>query len=138
MDFASAEFQTFIANIILLVITGAGAAIAKAVYTFIKTNTSAKQFSILEQVASSAVDTAEQGELAGFVSDKKATALGIVAEALKNAGIRNLSAEQIDAAIEAAVMQNFNSGTVTATVTSAEGAVATATAEPTPPEVDSP
>lgn len=104
----SPEVQQAVANIVLLVITGVVGAIAKAIYTFIKTNTSQTQFSILEQIAASAVSTAEQGALAGFVTDKKATAVAIVTEGLKNAGITNLSAEQIDAAIEAAVKDNFN------------------------------
>lgn len=109
MEFlVNAEIQQAVANIVLLVVTGLVGAIAKAIYTFIKTNTSQTQFSILEQVAASAVLTAEQGAIAGFVSDKKATAIAIVNEALKNAGVTNLSAEQIDAAIEAAVKQNFN------------------------------
>lgn len=109
MDFLSnSETQQAIANIVLLVVTGVVGAIAKAIYTFIKTNTSQTQFSILEQIAASAVSTAEQGAIAGFVTDKKATALSIVNEGLKNAGITNLSAEQIDAAVEAAVKDNFN------------------------------
>lgn len=100
--------QQAIANILLVVITGVVGALSKAVYTWVKTNTSASQFALLEQVAASAVDAAEQGAIAGFVSDRKATAIAIVNEALRNAGIRNLTAEQIDAAIEAAVKLNLN------------------------------
>lgn len=129
--FSSPEFQQAIANIILLTITAVFGAISKATYTFIKTKTSADQFAILERVASSAADASEQGWLAGFVTDKKQTALNIVNEALKNAGIRNLTDEQIDAAIEAAVLQNFNSGEVTATVSNAAGDTATASVEAT-------
>lgn len=107
-NLASPEVQQAIANIILLVVTGAIGAIAKAAYTYIKTNTSAQQFSILEQIAASAVAAAEQGAIGGFVTDRKATAIAIVNEGLKNAGITNLTAEQIDAAIEAAVKDNLN------------------------------
>lgn len=108
MDFNSPEFQQAVANIILLVVTGAVSALAKAIYTYIKTNTSQTQFSILEQIAASAVSAAEQGAIAGFVTDRKGTAIAIVNEGLKNAGITNLTAEQIDAAIEAAVKDGLN------------------------------
>lgn len=109
MDFLSSpELQQAIANIILLVITAGVTAITKVVYTYIKTNTSAQQFAVLEQLAASAVSAAEQGAIAGFVKDRKGTAIAIVNEGLKNAGIRNLTAEQIDAAIEAAVKDGLN------------------------------
>lgn len=109
MEFLSSpEFQQAIANIILLVISTGIAAITKVAYTYIKTNTSAQQFSILEQIAASAVSAAEQGAIAGFVNDRKGTAIAIVNEGLKNAGIKNLTAEQIDAAIEAAVKDGLN------------------------------
>lgn len=105
---SSPELQQAIANIILLVITAGVAALSKAIYTYIKTNTSGQQFAILEQIAASAVSAAEQGAIAGFVKDRKGTATAIVNEALKNAGITNLTAEQIDAAIEAAVKDGLN------------------------------
>ncbi len=118
--------QQQIADIIILVISAVFAFVGKASYTFIKTHTSAQQFAILQQIADSAVHTAEQGALAGFVTDKKATASAIVNEGLKSAGITNLTAAQIDAAIEAAVHENFND-TVVSTVT-ATGASVEATA----------
>lgn len=105
---SSPELQQAIANIILLIISGGVAAIAKVAYTYIKTNTSATQFAVLEQIAASAVSAAEQGAIAGFVTDRKGTAIAIVNEGLKNAGIKNLTAEQIDAAIEAAVKDGLN------------------------------
>jgi len=105
---SSPELQQAIANIILLVITTGVAAITKVAYTYIRTHTSAQQFAILEQLAASAVSAAEQGAIAGFVTDRKGTAVAIVNEGLKNAGITNLTAEQIDAAIEAAVKDGLN------------------------------
>lgn len=104
--------QQAIANILLIVITGVVGALAKAFYTFIKTHTSVSQFMLLEQLASSAVDASEQGAIAGFITDRKATAIAIVNEGLKNAGVRNLTAEQIDASIEAAVKYNLNADKV--------------------------
>jgi LL-H family phage holin len=114
--------QQQIADILLLVITAAAGLLSKATYTFIKTHTSASQLAILQQIADSAVHTAEQGALAGFVTDKKATASAIVNESLKNAGITNLTAAQIDAAIEASVHENFNADQTTTV------------GEPTPPD----
>lgn len=109
MDFlASPELQGAIANIVLLVITGITGAIAKAAYTFIKTHTSGQQFALLESLASSAVYAAEQQAVAGYINDKKAAATAIVNEGLKNAGITNLTADQVSAAIEAAVKENLN------------------------------
>lgn len=110
MEFLSSpEFQQALANLILAVISAGVAAITKVAYTYIKTNTSAQQFAILEQIAASAVSAAEQGAIAGFVTDRKGTAIAIVNEGLRNAGIKNLTAEQIDAAIEAAVKDGLNS-----------------------------
>jgi LL-H family phage holin len=106
--FESPEFQQAIANIILLVVTGVVGAIAKAVYSYLKIHTTANQFQMLQELATSAVRTAEMGAIGGFVTDKKATAIAVVNEGLKNAGIRNLSAEQIEAAIEAAVKFEYN------------------------------
>lgn len=100
--------QQAIANILLILITGVVGALSRAIYTWIRTNTSQGQFELLEQLAASAVDAAEQGAIAGFVQDRKATAILIVNEGLRSAGIRNLTAEQIDAAIEAAVKENLN------------------------------
>lgn len=108
MFFNDPAFQAAIANIITLAIIGVVGALSKAFYTFVKSKTSAQQFSMLEQLAASAVSASEQGAIGGFVTDKKATAIAIVNEGLKNAGITNLSAEQIEAAIEAAVKDNLN------------------------------
>lgn len=105
---SSPELQQAIANIILLVITAGVGAITKVAYTYIKTHTSAQQFAMLQELAASAVSAAEQGAIAGFVNDRKGTAVAIVNEGLKNAGITNLTAEQIDAAIEAAVKDGLN------------------------------
>lgn len=130
MEFlASAELQQAIANIILLVVTGVAGAIAKAVYTFIKTNTSANQFALLEALASSAVYAAEQQAIAGYITDRKNNAMAIVNEGLKNAGVTNLTAEQISSAIEAAVKENlnFNSSTTTPDTLTPDPAVSTET-----------
>ncbi len=101
---SSPEVQASIATILLSVVTGLVTAASRAIFGWLKANTSAKQFELLQALADAAVRAAEQGAIAGFVQDRKATATNIVNEGLKNAGVKNLSAEQIEAAIEAAVM----------------------------------
>lgn len=104
----STALQTALSNLILLVVTAAVGALSRAVLGWFKTHTSVQQFTLLQELAASAVSAAEQGAIAGFVRDRKATAIAIVNEGLKNAKITGLSAEQIDAAIEAAVKDVFN------------------------------
>ena len=108
LDFVTPELQQTFAALVLLTITVLTGALIKALYTFVKTKTSVEQFQFLEIVATSAVLAAEQGAIAGFVVDKKATAIAIVNAALLSAGITGLTAEQIDAAIEAAVKEYLN------------------------------
>ena len=108
LDFVTPELQQTFAALVLLTITVLTGALIKALYTFVKTKTSVEQFQFLELVATSAVLAAEQGAIAGFVADKKATAIAIVNAALLSAGITGLTAEQIDAAIEAAVKEYLN------------------------------
>ena len=74
---------------------------------FIRAHTSAEQQRMLENIAAMAVAAAEQGELGGFVQDKKASALNAASAALNDKGIR-VSPTVLDAAIEAAVLDGFN------------------------------
>lgn len=104
----SPEFQTSLANVLLLVITGLAATIGRAGFGFIKSNTNEKQFLLLQSLAVAAVRAAEQGELAGVISDKKASAFNIVNAYLQQMGLTAITAEQIDAAIESAVLTQFN------------------------------
>ena len=106
--FTSPQFQEALANAVILIITGIVGALSRAFYLWLKAHTTQQQFSILEQIADAAVNAAEQGAIGGFVTDKKATATAIVNEYLTNAKITGLTAQQIDAAIEAAVKVNFN------------------------------
>lgn len=103
----STDTQTAITNLVTLVLTGLVTAIAKSVYSWITTHTNANQFAILYQIATTAVQASEQGAIGGFVTDKKAAALGYADEALKSAGLK-ISAEELSTAIEAAVLREFN------------------------------
>lgn len=132
----SPEFQQAIANILLLVVTGVVGAIAKAGYSWLKSNTTANQFALLQEIAAAAVKAAEQGAIGGFVTDRKATATNIVNEGLAKAGIKGLSAEQIEAAIEAAVISNASDFALAAQDRAAVAPVVREADEPVAPEVD--
>lgn len=117
MDFSFLSFlgdeatQAAIANLFLLVVSGVAAVLAKGGYDFIKSHTTNEQFAFLQALATDAVQAAEQGAIAGFVADKKAVALALVQQALDKAGIK-VAVEQMSAAIEAAVLREFNSDVV--------------------------
>lgn len=102
------QTQQALANIFIMVLTTLVTVLTKASYSYLKANTSEKQFSLLEALAASAVSAAEQGAIAGFVNDRKATAVAIVNAGLASAGIKNITGEQVDAAIEAAVKDGLN------------------------------
>jgi LL-H family phage holin len=104
----STEFQTALANVLILTITGVAAAVSRAIFSFVKTNTSERQFLLLQSIAVAAVRAAEQGELAGLVKDKKQSAFNVINEYIKQMGLTEVTAEQIDAAIESAVLTQFN------------------------------
>jgi LL-H family phage holin len=101
---ASPEVQASISTILLTVITGLVTVASRTIFGWLKANTSTKQFELLQEIAAVAVRASEQGAIGGFVTDRKATAINIVNEQLKAAGVKNISAEQIEAAIEAAVI----------------------------------
>lgn len=111
---AAPEFQQSIASILLLTVTTVVGAVSKALYSYLKAHTSTQQFLLLQEIADAAVKAAEQGELAGFVTDKKASATAVVQQSLDKAGLKGVSGDQIEAAIEAAVLTNFNADKVDA------------------------
>jgi hypothetical protein len=130
------ELQSALANALLAIITIVVGFVSKNGYTWLRANTTAKQQSILEQVATTAVLAAEQGRVGGFVTEKKQTALSIIQDALDKAGI-SLTATQISAAIEAAVLREFNTDKVVAQTTgtteaSASGSLSTPSVEALP------
>ena len=67
---------------------------------------------ILEQTASMAVKAAEQAKLSGFITDKKTYAIEIAEKRLADYGVK-IDLDAIDAAIEAAVMTEFNKAKTT-------------------------
>lgn len=105
---ANPDVQSAIGTIFLALATIIGTALSRAGLAFVKSRTSAATFEQLQLFAQYAVLAAEQGQLGGFVRDKKASAINVVNGYLQSAGITNVSAQDIDAAIEAAVLRSFN------------------------------
>lgn len=79
---------------------------AKEAWANIK-NTEPQWASILEEAATVAVRAAEQSQMAGHIKAKKAYALDLTEKWLAERGI-TVDISLIDAAIEAAVLQEFN------------------------------
>ena len=106
--FKSSEFQTAVANVLIMVVTGVIAVIGRATLGTLRARTTDQQFTLLQDIAGFAVKAAEQAGLSGRVTDKKASAINIVQQYLTQYGITGVTAEQIDAAIESAVLSQFN------------------------------
>lgn len=112
MEFLSSpEFQQALGTLILITVGGLAAWLTKGLVAFVKAKTTAEQINTLRVFASIAVSAAEQGAIAGFITDKKASAINLVNIYLTQAGITGVNAEQIDAAIEAAVFDTLEQET---------------------------
>lgn len=64
---------------------------------------------VLDAIADKAVQAAEQANMAGLIQDKKAYALDLAQQFLSEQGYK-IDVSLIDAAIEAAVLEQFNKG----------------------------
>lgn len=105
---ANPDVQSSLATLLIALAGFLATALSGAGISFIRSKTSAATFEQLQLFASYAVLAAEQGSLAGAVNDKKASAINVVNGYLKAAGITSVTAADIDAAIEAAVLRQFN------------------------------
>lgn len=103
----SPELQQAFANLILLFIGLGTTAVLAAGYNYIQTHVKGDELSFLKEFAALAVKFAEQGKLAGILDDKKASAMAAVQGLLDAARITGFTAADIEAAIEAAVLE-FN------------------------------
>ena len=97
----------FLTSVLLLTITGIVASLASAVRQWFKAKFTNEQQKAIGNVASTAVLAAEQMGASGYIEDKKAQALSVVTSTLERAGIK-VTAEQIESAIEAAVLVEIN------------------------------
>jgi hypothetical protein len=119
----SQDLAPLIANVLLLFITGLVGLASRNVLHWLKANTTLKQQDTLVEFALAAVKAAEGMGLTGEIESKKEYAENIVTKMLADAGI-SLSAQQIEAAIEAAVYEEFN--------------LYKASVKPTPPVTEAP
>ena len=87
--------------------------IAKIKEAWAKARTAAGEWVwVLDAIAEKAVNAAEQSNMAGLIQDKKAFALDLAQKFLVEQGY-NIDLSLIDAAIEAAVLEQFNKSKVT-------------------------
>lgn len=98
-------FQSSLATVVIGLATLLGLTIGAGIISVLHSNAVQGHLEYLKWVAALAVHAAEQ---APGISDKKASALNVVNQYLKTAGITSFTAEQIDAAIEAAVLEELN------------------------------
>lgn len=111
----SSGLGEILGNLILTLIGIIIPMVGAAVVSFLRSKLSASQLQILADVASMAVQAAEQGKIGGFVTNKKASAINAASALLASRGIK-VSPEALDAAIEAAVLATINRPIVTAQV----------------------
>lgn len=104
---ASPEFAQLILTIFTVTLTGVVAFVGKELKSFLHKKLSAEQLAILMKVAEQAVFVAEQTGIDHAAEEKKMEALRVAEAYLKAYGIK-VTAEQLDAAIEAAVFSQLN------------------------------
>lgn len=100
-------FQTAIANVVIGLVGILATALTGMVAGFLHSKMSAQQLQTLHQVVSVAVMAAEQLGLSGAIEDKKQSAINAASAMLESMGIQ-VTAEELDAAIEAAVATQLN------------------------------
>ena len=103
----SPEFASALATIFITVVTAVIAFLGKAARDYLSHNLSSAQLNTLLLIAQQAVAVAEQTGATKAAEEKKAEALAIAQTYLDAYGIK-VSAAQLDAAIEAAVFNEFN------------------------------
>ena len=105
------DFNEIITNLLLTVATGVIGAVGTWVTMYLKSKLNSNQLGLLEDIAANVVLAVEQStygsELADAANEKKAAAMTALSELLKKYSI-NLSPEQMDVAIEAAVANVLN------------------------------
>lgn len=106
-DILTPDVQTLIVNAVISVVGILITVALKMGLNLIKAKTTAEQFAFLQEAATVAVQAAEQLHLTGVINDKKAAAIDVLVRELATKGIK-VDATAIDTAIEAAVMNAFN------------------------------
>jgi hypothetical protein len=105
------ELAPIIGTVLLTIITGVVGLASRAFLTWVRSNATGSQQSVLLEFARQAVLAAEQLGLTAQIDDKKGYAFDLVDKFLAEKGI-SLTSDQIEAAIEAAVLAEVNQPTV--------------------------
>ena len=100
------EIINVLAPVLATAIVGLGAVVLRSVDKWLKANVSAREYGILVAIAATATQAVEQQYLKEDSEIKKSLAHQYVDRMLQSKGI-NLDFEAVDAAIEAAVLQQF-------------------------------
>lgn len=101
------DLGPYLSQIFLAVATAVIALVGKASRDFINANKDNKNFSLLNDIAEAAVQAAEQLYTKRDGDTKKAAAIDFAESWLATKGI-NIDADELSAAIEAAVLREFN------------------------------
>lgn len=101
------DVSTLLANLLIGVITALIGIAGTAVTNFLKSKLNAQQLETLGEIAAIAVNYAEQKGLVSEAIDKKSEALKAATDLLADRGIR-IDPAALDAAIESAVLEQFN------------------------------
>lgn len=109
MDFITPELTTAIAQAFVALLGTLVSAFVAVAVRYIRTKTTSEQFEYIQHAASVIVSATEQLGINGVVASKKDYAMAALAAELKSRGI-NLTPDQLEHAIEAAVMDGFNTG----------------------------
>jgi len=113
MELVNAFLSSLARSILLAVIPVISASISALLITKVRALTEGLKREmgnygwVLEEFATIAVRAAEQANIAGLIKDKKQYAVEILDKSLKDHGF-NVNLDVISAAIEAAVLQEFN------------------------------
>lgn len=108
-DILTPEVTTLIAQAVLALLGTLLTAVLTVGIRLIRAKTTTEQFEFIQQAAAIAVSAAEQLGLNGAIEDKKSAALVMLESELARRGIK-VTAEQLDTALEAAVLDAFNAG----------------------------
>ena len=104
---SSPELQGALANFVILFVGLFTTALLANGSLWIRSHVTMDKLALLKEFSALAVKAAEQGELAGILRDKKASAMAAVQGLLDAAKVTGFDVNDVEAAIEAAVLE-FN------------------------------
>jgi hypothetical protein len=102
-----------VGSIVLAIIGFFVTAVVAGISSVIRAHVRDKNYEFLHAVALDAVHAAEQGHIAGIIKNKKESAMRLAVETLSANGVK-VTINQLDAAIEAAVLRGLHTGGKTA------------------------